>query len=118
MSDPIAFRLGDGDPDSDEGRALAIFEHWQAQGFRTREIITKALLALEGHDLGKPSRETEMAGELRELLRQAQELTDSLRAMPKLGPVETPPAGPQDELKPEFKSSILKSKRAGFKPKE
>ena len=48
----ISVRQNPNDPD--EARALTIWRAWQAVGWKPRQIITRALLALEGQEPPSP----------------------------------------------------------------
>src|SRR5438067_9828157 len=107
MSQVISFRLDDTDPN--EAQALTVLEQWQAEGFTPRQIITTALLKAEGLDLKQlhDNGTAVLIMELRQALKQAQELTEALRRAPAVAPVAPAPE-PQNALKPELKLAIKK----------
>ena len=142
MSRVISFRLDDADdaPD-DERKALEVLDYWQRRGIDARQVIAKALAQFDrgeppatppvtvdtgeiiaairaelptmpsnnGNDLAESQA---LAHELRQTLRQAQGLVESLRRTPTAAP--TVASTDQADLKPEFVNAIRKSARRGF----
>ncbi|NDJ86409.1 MAG: hypothetical protein GYB66_11015 [Chloroflexi bacterium] len=116
MSKVVSFRLDEETPE--EQQALAILETWQRKGYSTREIMTWALMALEGTQFAEPSKQTDDAketiSELRVVLSQAQDFLEALRDM-KAMPDEVQVSGnPKPILTDQFMASVRKAVRPGL----
>lgn len=118
MSKVVSFRLDDEHPE--ERQALAILETWQEKGYSTREILTWALMSLDGitpferDDNEEPSEAKVAVDELRDVLGQAQEFLEALKGMKALPDEVSVPSQPKAILTQDFLSSVRKVMRPGL----
>jgi hypothetical protein len=118
MSRVVSFRLDD--EVYEERQALAILEVWQARGYSIRQIMTWALMALEGLEPpgsqprldGRESQQT--VAELRAVLGQAQEFLEALRDLRAVPPQVKVPSQPQPVLSEAFLAAVKKAVRPGL----
>ncbi len=116
MSKVVSFRLDEENPE--EQQALAILEAWQQRGYSTREIMTWALMALEGAAISSPGKQEEnpkeTINELRGVLSQAQEFLEALRDMQSMPDTVQVPSQPKPVLSEQFMASVRKAVRPGL----
>ncbi|MBZ0314871.1 MAG: hypothetical protein K8L91_00525 [Anaerolineae bacterium] len=117
MSRVVSFRL---DEDIvEEGQALEILEAWQAKGYSIRQIMTWALMALEGaepQNNSAPDGETGATiAELKSVLGQAQEFLEVLRDMKAMPDEVKLPSQQKPILSDTFMASVKKAVRPGLK---
>ena len=95
MSRVVSVRLDDSDPDSDEGRALALLDQAEASGWTLRKAIVWAVLQAGGYPpLTDPD---EATAELRATLAEARQLVDALH---QVGQVSSAPAPAESDARP------------------
>lgn len=114
MSRVVSFRL---DEDIvEEGQALEILEAWQTKGYSIRQIMTWALMALEGAEpLNTEDNATGTTiAELKSVLGQAQEFLEVLRDMKAVPDEVKVPSQPKPILSEAFMSSVRKAARPGL----
>lgn len=119
MSKVVSFRLDEEHPE--EQQALAILEAWQAKGYTTREILTWALMSLDGitplerpASVEEPSNAKDTIDELRDVLGQAQEFLEALKTMKALPDEVDVPSQPRAVLTQDFLASVRKVMRPGL----
>lgn len=116
MSKVVSFRLDE--ENLEEQQALAILEAWQQRGYSTREIMTWALMALEGAAISSPTKSQEdtntTIAELRATLSQAQEFLEALRDMQVMPDQVHVPSQPKPVLSEQFMASVRKTARPGL----
>jgi hypothetical protein len=116
MSRVVSFRL---DEDTlEERQALAILEIWQAKGYTIRQIMTWALMALEGAEPPVDGRDQEASAtisELRSVLGQAQEFLEALRDLKAVPPEVKVPSQPKPVLSETFLNSVKRAARPGLR---
>lgn len=105
MSEVISFRL---DPNNTrEAQAFDILHAWQEKGYRTRDILTKALLQLnEVQSINAVM--DDMAGQL-------QYLSRKLDGLSVQSAERTPAASTSGDLFEEFKVSLQNTAKPGLK---
>lgn len=107
----ISFRLDENTPEN--AKANRIYAVWRAAGYDNREIMTRALLALDGVPV--PLQPTELALQLQQALQDAQNLAEILRrAPPTFQQLTSIAEADASELKPNFKASVKRAARPGF----
>ncbi|MBI5930926.1 MAG: hypothetical protein HY862_16570 [Chloroflexi bacterium] len=116
MSRVVSFRL---DEDIvEEGQALEILEAWQTKGYSIRQIMTWALMALEGAEPQNAAPDGETGAtiaELKSVLGQAQEFLEVLRDMKAVPDQVKIPSQQKPILSDAFVASVKKAARPGLK---
>ncbi|PJF39968.1 MAG: hypothetical protein CUN55_13310 [Phototrophicales bacterium] len=119
MSKVVSFRLDEEHPE--ERQALAILEAWQEKGYTTREILTWALMSLDGIDPLERSSVSETSveakatiDELRDILGQAQAFLEALKSMKALPDSVDVPGESRAVLTQDFLASVRKVMRPGL----
>ena len=109
MSQVIGFRLDQDNPR--EGRALAVLEAWQEQGYSTRHIISEALLRLGGE---AGSEVSSTLAELQKVLGHAHRLLEQMQQGQIISPQHQEDQPEQARLTESFVLSVKEAARAGM----